>query len=301
MKITVAERMRAVAVDRQVPERLFSSRRINSITQIPSVVWNQSGRIYLSLPDDDARSLVRASGAMEDPRYGVFIQRESQVPLTAINPFLPRAARIEMKPVLADLIPASSWGSSLSNILVQSCWDGIRKRVFSTATYRCKLCGSSRDLECHELWEYHEPCNLPMLPEGMSACGVQRLRGLVSLCDACHEMFHLGFAKTRGRLELALERIRAVNRWSKNESLDYYDFIGQRWTRRSQHEWVLDLSVFHDEVLVVKSNWVSDEQGFLIARGPSRTSQTMLLGVRWKHAQSAVIHGPISPDVAYFV
>lgn len=288
-----------VRVDESTPAGLFMPRRIETISQIADIFWNQSGRIYLRATNDDTVQSLVSGGAHFD-RHGVYIKKDSAaVNFGVLDAFLPFVARKEIRPILGDMIPSSSWGSSLCNMLTKASWDGIRGNVFSSAGNRCEICGSTRDLECHELWEYHEPIN-SNVPAGMTAFGVQKLIRLMSLCDDCHETYHLGFANSRGRLDIALNRIGAINRWSGEEVADYYHFIGSRWARRNNYGWVLDVSILRQEILVVKSNWVLNEDGFLLATTPSGDSVTMLLGARWKYARDLQVRDAVSPDIAYF-
>jgi hypothetical protein len=60
-------------------------------------------------------------------------------------------------------------------------WKGISKRERAKHNHRCVVCGVSPEkgrLHLHETWEYGD------------AARVQKLSGLVALCDLCHRVKH---------------------------------------------------------------------------------------------------------------
>lgn len=185
------------------------------------------------------------------------------------------------EPILPDMIPASSWGSSLANLLTRPSWDAIRFPVISARGNRCQVCSEQkRAMECHEIWAYSMPPRSAL--EG--TIGVQRLIGLAALCSECHEMFHLGFAKIRGRLEAVSKRLMAVNGWTDAQYKSFYRTMGSKFTTRSEVYWGLDLSLVGDgQPLVVKDEWTLDADGMLTrpARGAPLPSQTVLFGASY--------------------
>jgi hypothetical protein len=122
----------------------------------------------------------------------------------------------------------------LARMLTKSSWAALRGDVLPKTGGRCEMCGTGGDMECHELWEYHEPTG--------DWPGVQRLQGIIALCKPCHETHHLGYADARGRLGATLERLAASNRWSMDETRDYAGFLRERQERRSKFQWVLDVA-----------------------------------------------------------
>lgn len=132
-----------------------------------------------------------------------------------------------------ELVPSTCWFSNLRSELSQEEWDRLRLPFFEQAGYRCELCGqrgTEHPVECHEVWEYDDQRH------------IQRLRGLVALCPSCHEVKHIGYASTVGRAGQARAHLARVNGWSM-ESVDLYlEAQFEQWSRRSQHEWTLDIS-----------------------------------------------------------
>jgi hypothetical protein len=271
-----------VGIDNERPPNLFNPRRIASTSEIGSLFWNKE-RLSLLVSDPSVLPRLSAGGAETGTKLA-YIRRGAEIDFAALNDYLPFVAQQTIVPMLGDLIPQTSWGSSLANLLTKGCWDKLRQRTFALTGFRCEICGSNRKLECHELWEYHEPLS----DAAKHACGAQRLIRLIGLCSACHETHHLGLAEMRGRLDFARERITAYNRWSEAEFDQYFEFLIDRYDRRSDYSWVLDVSCVADTLLVVQGKWKLQESGFLCGTTHTGDSETMLLGARWQ--QAGVIH-----------
>src|SRR3546814_20183443 len=60
---------------------------------------------------------TRAGGAKGSREKGWYIERDGSVPLEPLDPFLPQFARRSIVPNVVDLIPETSWCSSLANML----------------------------------------------------------------------------------------------------------------------------------------------------------------------------------------
>lgn len=268
-----------VEIDGQLPEHLFNPRRITSTDEIDDRFW-VNDRIPL-LTDDASLSKILISGGAEIDEAGPHIRRGAQIDFTVLNSYLPFVAKQIIVPILGDLIPLSSFGSNLSNLLTRVSWEELRQEIFKKTAFHCEICGTSQHLECHELWEYHEP-----LPEyyDKGGCGVQRLIRLMCLCRLCHETHHLGLASIKGRSGVVGDRIRAYNRWSKAEFFDYCDFINERSDRRTDYNWVLDVSSLAKELLIVDDRWNLQPDGFLSRQTRTGLSETMILGIAFKHA-----------------
>jgi hypothetical protein len=132
-----------------------------------------------------------------------------------------------------ELVPRTCWFSNLRSELSQDEWDRLRRPVLERAGRRCEVCGqrgTAHPVECHEVWEYDD--------ERL----VQRLVGLVALCPACHEAKHMGYASSVGRGGQARAHLARVNGWSMDDVELYLEMQFEQWSRRSQHEWSLDLS-----------------------------------------------------------
>lgn len=185
-----------------------------------------------------------------------------------------------------DLIPMSSWGSSLSNLLIKPSWDSIRHPMIRWAG-GCQICSAEQSslLECHEVWAYSMP---PLkAPEG--TVGVQRLMALAVLCSDCHAMFHLGRARMTGTLPAVKQRLIELNGWSEFDHKHYVDQQAELGYARAKWNWVLDVSLVRKaSPLMVKTGNVAwsyhDDGGFLTAPPKYGDNEcfTAIFGVSYK-------------------
>jgi len=145
---------------------------------------------------------------------------------------------VQVGPFDVDLVPKPSWGKKVSTILGEKEWRNIRKRELNRARNRCEICGyegESRELVCHEVWEYDD------------ADHVQKLRGYKVVCRGCSLIYHLGYAASN---ELANE---AIEHFSKLTGLGFqegrellnskYRELIQMYKERSKHDWKIDVSL----------------------------------------------------------
>jgi hypothetical protein len=141
--------------------------------------------------------------------------------------------------LVIELVPASCWYSNVRSEVTSSEWEACKRYVGVRSGYRCEICGGRGQrwpIECHEVWEYDDERN------------VQRLVDLIALCPACHEVKHAGRAEAMGRLDHVLAHLAQVNNWSVPLAMQHFNQTMLTWSRRSQHEWLLDIS-FLVEVL----------------------------------------------------
>lgn len=259
------------------PAALLKPRKLRSLNSIPKTLWDENGRCYLIKYQNQKQSLLKSVGVKFD-EVGAFIERgDKGVFLDALQRYLPSIAHT---PMFRELIPATSWGSNLHNLLSKNDWQKLRSETFANASYRCEVCGNSSNLECHELWKYYEPI---LRYQGDIKIGVQELLELMALCPQCHEAHHLGFANTTGKLEKTLKHIAIVNNWGANEIDDYCEYISIAWKRRSQFLWMLDLSFLKQDVIIVQKKWRLDDDNFIHAKTARGLSLTRLLGIEWRH------------------
>lgn len=132
-----------------------------------------------------------------------------------------------------ELVPSTSWFTNLRSELSKDDWDRLRSTVYERAGNRCEICGGRglrHPVECHEIWFYDDQNR------------VQRLDGLIALCPACHEAKHMGYASSIGRGAQARAHLGRINGWSMDDVELYLETQFEQWSRRSQHQWTLDLS-----------------------------------------------------------
>ena len=217
---------------------------------------------------------------------GDAIQRGSKIPSGRRLP----AIFDKNKVVAGDMIPITSWGSSLANLLTKRSWDMLRHPIIKDHHNVCELCGIKFNvLDVHEIWSYHipEPEEVRASPrDSTRKMGVQRLEGLMAICVDCHRCFHLGKANVDGKLELAINRLAYLNHWTSSEAGDYYKLIGERWKALNGLDWIIDLSsIKHPEgFYTIKSPWTEHEQHGCFLTAPNQFGQdnlTALVGCAW--------------------
>jgi len=136
-----------------------------------------------------------------------------------------------------DLIPLSSWFVNIRSEVKVSEWNKIRKEIYKRDNNSCIICGgkgSKHPVEAHERWEYNKDTK------------IQKLIGIESLCPSCHEVTHIGLASIRGRMEIAVEHLKMVNKWSSEEANKHIEQKAEEWEKRSKIDWKVNLSYMID-------------------------------------------------------
>lgn len=134
--------------------------------------------------------------------------------------------------LVAELVPASTWGWNLRSVLSKKGWDDLRKSVYEKAGFLCEICGGKgrkHPVECHERWEYND------------ARHIQKLVGLEALCPSCHEVRHIGRALSVGRGHLAIQHMSKVNQWTPEQVEAHIQQAMRQWNMRSRFVWKLNL------------------------------------------------------------
>lgn len=242
-------------------------------------------------------------GSLGDLFYsldGAAIERGKHVPRGHRLPVVLNSQKI----VCGDLIPDTSWGSSLSNMLTKKSWDAIRHPLIEKNNNVCEVCGTRhKTLDVHEVWGYSFPSETEVQKaqeQGASAFGTQSLDGLVTVCTECHKMYHLGLANVRGELDQVLARMGAINGWSDSQVSQYYDLVAARYEQASKIYWALDFfNLRHPEGgLTLKSAWAAheDEPRLLANEGRFGQNVTAILNIPWKHHKDAEWHKALTQE-----
>lgn len=140
-----------------------------------------------------------------------------------------------------ELVPASTWYNNLRKHFTKEQWDELRKQVYKQYNYRCGICGVKAKLNCHEIWEYDD-----------DNC-IQRLKGFIALCDMCHHVKHIGFAKelaNKGQLNFddVKNHFLKVNNCAEEEFNEYLDMVFDIWGIRSIYEWDTQFGEYDDMI-----------------------------------------------------
>jgi hypothetical protein len=166
-------------------------------------------------------------------------------PPDAQIPWQPPGRQVADPPprLTVEIIPTSLHGQNPRTHFGRQWWDATRKAAYSAARYRCEICGgrgSRHPVELHERYSYDEHARPP----------VQRITGLIVLCPACHAVKHLyrtGAVAAENNdpaaLDAALQHLREVNGWSKQQSDRYLRQVRGDYERREAlGPWTADYS-----------------------------------------------------------
>lgn len=136
-----------------------------------------------------------------------------------------------------ELVPSTCWFSNVRAVLTKAQWDILKRQVASAAYDTCQICGGvgpKHPVECHEIWNYDDK-NL-----------IQKLKGMIALCPACHMVKHIGFARIQGKEKQAIQHLMKINKMTRKAADTYINKAFECWKERSQKEWELDISSLKD-------------------------------------------------------
>lgn len=140
--------------------------------------------------------------------------------------------------LIIELLPESSWGKNLRDVLSPYNWQKLSQQVQKAADFTCDICGRVKGggeitrLNCHELWDYDLENE------------VQRLVGFQALCFECHCVKHIGYTYSDGWID----KERIINHFLRVNGATYEEFKKHEneafdlWTDRSQIKWKIDFS-----------------------------------------------------------
>lgn len=196
-----------------------------------------------------------------------FIPRDESVDLIEIERFLPFFARKSIQPLVVDLIPRTSWFSSLANLLAPSSWKKIRQPYINLHN-GCEDCGLENNLEAHEVWNYNKD-------------QIQSLERLEILCHFCHETRHLGRAEANGNFDRAFSRLKTISRINPDESSAFLQEIKRKWFIRSQSDWQIRIPLKKDIILKIRRDVLYLGDGWFVkpAKNGKPESITRLIDV----------------------
>ena len=257
-------------IDQTWEDRLSEARSVEDGFGIPHVNRHDDVQLVRSHTEDEG---VLLGVGCRRTDSGWWAPRTRDFPFEALERVLPRYAWESVVPEIVDLIPATSWHASLANLLTKTSWDLLRTEAAHAAD-GCEECGVKTGIECHEAWTYDE------------RTGVQTLKRLRALCTSCHETCHLGFARVRGRFEIAFGRLCRINRIRDDERKAYLTEIEGRFMRRSRRAWALDLGMLAGRTLSLTGTMVRVDED--VVAGPTRSGgmvEVPLIGVTLEQAK----------------
>jgi hypothetical protein len=258
------------------PEGLFA-RRVRTVLPALGSDWPQPGHIGLPIPRSRWGDAI-AFGARRHST-GQSLKRVHIAKVSAVEPFIqpcvPLIAKRDFVPMRIEMHPRGMWGASLINLLDERTHKGVRTQAYSAAGYICEVCGGGQGaMEAWESWAY-------TAPKEAGARGVMRLRRLVCVCKACHEMCRLDRAAKAKRSEAAHSRMQSVNAWSAEDFVAYLDWARRLYMFRSPFSWTLDLTaIAHLGRITLAKAWrAGEEPGEYRATTQDGTVKVHLVGV----------------------
>jgi hypothetical protein len=194
-------------------------------------------RTWLDVPFDD-KDAAKAAGARWDPAARRWHAPRPGMPglarWTALPDLLPGEDRSYGQGLFVDLIPQTSWFRNVRATVDPADWDRLRRMVYRRAGHRCEACGTGgSQLEAHERFTYD------------AQAGIQRLVRLICLCSACHRVTHFGRTMLLGDAagQAAIDHLQAVTGMTDAETERHIRDAFDRWGRRSEVSWRVDLSL----------------------------------------------------------
>ncbi len=240
------------------------ARQIAGTHEIPHLCGTIGIRLLRTKGADEDN--LRAAGARMAGDGNWFVTRDAPADLIHLDEHLPQFAKQFLTPNVVDLIPSTSWFASLANMLTPAAWGVLRDECIE-AVGGCEDCGTDINLECHEMWSYDE------------GTGVQKLERLRSVCGFCHETYHLGLASVRKRYSIAFNRLALINRITDHERSEFDARIFEKYTRRSQIEWLLDLGLLEGRSLRVRGKYTEIAPGVIAGESDHGELEVGITGV----------------------
>lgn len=145
-----------------------------------------------------------------------------------------------------ELVPQTCFFTNVRSQVSTDDWDILRRACYKKANHQCEICNAKGRMEAHEIWHYDDKKL------------IQKLFKIVCLCNACHQVYHLGFASLKGKLPQVMKRLSMLNEWSMAETQIYVDAVFEIFYQRSQKKWSLDLSLLDN--LSIKYSLISPGQ-----------------------------------------
>lgn len=140
-----------------------------------------------------------------------------------------------------ECLPQALWGKNVRSELGQNEWDIVRKKTYKKYNHRCCICGKKAKLNAHEVWKLRINLN--------TSIGKQILVNIISVCDNCHNIIHVGRSLAIGiSLEDILQYYKTVNNISLNESIADLKHMNEKLDilNRIQY-WSIDLSLLEND------------------------------------------------------
>lgn len=145
-----------------------------------------------------------------------------------------------MSKILIELVPRTCWFTNVRSQVSVSDWDILRKEAYKKHNYKCSICHMKGRMEAHEIWHYDDKNK------------IQKLFEITSVCNKCHQLYHLGFASINGNFNKCKTWLKKLNNWTEEEVEEYINIVFDIWNQRSNYNWNLDLSLLDNKRIPYK-------------------------------------------------
>ncbi len=153
-----------------------------------------------------------------------------------------------MTKILIELVPKTCWFTNIRSQVSTTDWDLLRKEAYKKYNHQCSICKKKGRMEAHEIWHYDDKNK------------IQKLFEIVSVCNQCHQLYHLGFSSINGNFNKSKSWLKKINNWTEEETIEYINIVFEIWNQRSQHHWDIDLSFLDQKGINYKA--ISKEERF---------------------------------------
>lgn len=132
--------------------------------------------------------------------------------------------------ILIELVPKTCFYTNVRSAVSEENWDYLRKDAYRRYNWKCSVCGTKGRMEAHEIWHYDDGTH------------IQKLHDIVSVCNDCHMLYHLGFASIKGKLNDCKKRLCKLNNWDMATTNEFVDIVFEIHAQRSRFQWDIDLT-----------------------------------------------------------
>ena len=140
------------------------------------------------------------------------------------------------KKIRFECLPPALWGKNIRSELGQQQWDISRKKAYKRHNHRCCICGCAGKMNAHEVWK--------LKISQKNNYGIQELVDIISVCDDCHNVIHIGRSLSIGiPFDVLIQRYIKLNNIAYQEAIADFDYIDNKLIVLNQiTKWSIDLS-----------------------------------------------------------
>lgn len=140
--------------------------------------------------------------------------------------------------LVIELVPRPLWGYNPRKLMGDTNWDIVRRETYKAYNYQCGICNAKGRMEAHEIWEYDDDLF------------IQKLVGLIALCQSCHRIKHIGMSQAtldNKILDQLGQHFITVNNCTVQEYNQHITEAFAKWRIRSLHtNWTLDWGPYQE-------------------------------------------------------